>query len=229
MLAPAQSRQDRSERAGSDSPRWDRRSGRPWPRVAFGGACSAAAPASQPWARRSNVTPIGLIETARRRRSTRSACGPRLHRGAALGDRPLQPARRLPRLLRPGAPLDLGHPRRLGAVPQRQRRRPPHPPLRPGILLAFASGTTALVTDDDELEQTLAVPMGVGIGSPSTRRRCCSTCATSTGPVRDCSVFSSASAPQRSSASRSSPCGCCDAVRRSCSTKPTPSIPPSPK
>ncbi len=27
-------------------------------------------------------------------------------------------------------PLDLGHPRPLGAVPQRQHRRPPHPPLR---------------------------------------------------------------------------------------------------
>ena len=34
----------------------------------------------------------------------------------------------------------------------------------PGILLAFASGTAALLTDDDELEQRLAMPMGVGIG-----------------------------------------------------------------
>jgi len=34
----------------------------------------------------------------------------------------------------------------------------------PGILIAFASGTTALLTDDDELEQRLAVPMGIGIG-----------------------------------------------------------------
>ncbi len=34
----------------------------------------------------------------------------------------------------------------------------------PGILVAFASGTAALLTDDDELEQRLAVPMGVGIG-----------------------------------------------------------------
>jgi hypothetical protein len=34
----------------------------------------------------------------------------------------------------------------------------------PGILLAFGSGTVALLTDDDELEQTLAVPMGAGIG-----------------------------------------------------------------
>jgi hypothetical protein len=34
----------------------------------------------------------------------------------------------------------------------------------PGILLAFGSGTAALLTDDDELEQTLAVPMGAGIG-----------------------------------------------------------------
>jgi hypothetical protein len=34
----------------------------------------------------------------------------------------------------------------------------------PGILIAFGSGTAALLTDDDELEQRLAVPMGVGIG-----------------------------------------------------------------
>ena len=34
----------------------------------------------------------------------------------------------------------------------------------PGILIAFASGTAALLTDDDELEHRLAVPMGVGIG-----------------------------------------------------------------
>ena len=34
----------------------------------------------------------------------------------------------------------------------------------PGILLAFASGTTALLTDDPALEERLAVPMGVGWG-----------------------------------------------------------------
>lgn len=34
----------------------------------------------------------------------------------------------------------------------------------PGILLAFGSGTAALLTDDDELEQKLALPMGAGIG-----------------------------------------------------------------
>lgn len=34
----------------------------------------------------------------------------------------------------------------------------------PGILLAFGSGTAALLTDDDRLEQQLALPMGVGIG-----------------------------------------------------------------
>jgi hypothetical protein len=34
----------------------------------------------------------------------------------------------------------------------------------PGILIAFASGTTALLTDDDALEDRLAVPMGVGMG-----------------------------------------------------------------
>jgi hypothetical protein len=34
----------------------------------------------------------------------------------------------------------------------------------PGILIAFTSGTVALLTDDDRLEQRLAVPMGAGIG-----------------------------------------------------------------
>jgi hypothetical protein len=34
----------------------------------------------------------------------------------------------------------------------------------PGILLAFTSGTAALLTDDDRVEQWLAVPMGAGIG-----------------------------------------------------------------
>jgi len=34
----------------------------------------------------------------------------------------------------------------------------------PGILLAFAAGTAALLTEDDELEQRLAVPLGAGIG-----------------------------------------------------------------
>jgi hypothetical protein len=34
----------------------------------------------------------------------------------------------------------------------------------PGILLAFGAGTVALLTDDDELEQRLAIPMGAGIG-----------------------------------------------------------------
>jgi hypothetical protein len=34
----------------------------------------------------------------------------------------------------------------------------------PGILLAFASGTAALLTDDDVLEDRLAVPLGVGMG-----------------------------------------------------------------
>ncbi|HET7120655.1 MAG TPA: hypothetical protein VFI17_05340 [Solirubrobacterales bacterium] len=34
----------------------------------------------------------------------------------------------------------------------------------PGILIAFASGTAAMLTDDDELEQRLAIPMGAGIG-----------------------------------------------------------------
>jgi hypothetical protein len=34
----------------------------------------------------------------------------------------------------------------------------------PGILIAFASGTAGLLTDDDRLEQQLALPMGVGIG-----------------------------------------------------------------
>lgn len=34
----------------------------------------------------------------------------------------------------------------------------------PGILLAFAAGTAALLTDDDTLEQRLAIPMGAGMG-----------------------------------------------------------------
>lgn len=34
----------------------------------------------------------------------------------------------------------------------------------PGILIGFGSGTAALLTDSDELEQRLAIPMGVGIG-----------------------------------------------------------------
>jgi hypothetical protein len=34
----------------------------------------------------------------------------------------------------------------------------------PGILLAFSSGTAALLTDDDDLEQWLAIPMGAGFG-----------------------------------------------------------------
>ena len=34
----------------------------------------------------------------------------------------------------------------------------------PGILIAFGAGTVALLTDDDELEDRLAVPMGVGMG-----------------------------------------------------------------
>ncbi len=34
----------------------------------------------------------------------------------------------------------------------------------PGILIAFASGTTALITDNDALEDRLAIPMGIGMG-----------------------------------------------------------------
>lgn len=34
----------------------------------------------------------------------------------------------------------------------------------PGIILAFSSGTAALLTDNDEVEQRLAIPMGAGIG-----------------------------------------------------------------
>jgi hypothetical protein len=34
----------------------------------------------------------------------------------------------------------------------------------PGILLAFGSGTAALLTDNDNVEQKLAIPMGAGIG-----------------------------------------------------------------
>ncbi len=34
----------------------------------------------------------------------------------------------------------------------------------PGILIAFTAGTAALLTESDELEDRLAVPMGVGMG-----------------------------------------------------------------
>jgi len=34
----------------------------------------------------------------------------------------------------------------------------------PGILVAFGAGIAAVVTDDDELEQRLAIPLGAGIG-----------------------------------------------------------------
>lgn len=34
----------------------------------------------------------------------------------------------------------------------------------PGILLAFGSGAAGLLTEDDELEQWLAIPMGAGFG-----------------------------------------------------------------
>jgi hypothetical protein len=34
----------------------------------------------------------------------------------------------------------------------------------PGILIAFASGTAALLTDSDALEDKLAIPMGAGMG-----------------------------------------------------------------
>ncbi len=34
----------------------------------------------------------------------------------------------------------------------------------PGILLAFSSGTAALLTDNDALEDRLAIPMGAGMG-----------------------------------------------------------------
>jgi hypothetical protein len=34
----------------------------------------------------------------------------------------------------------------------------------PGILISFASGTTALLTDNDALEDKLAIPMGIGMG-----------------------------------------------------------------
>jgi hypothetical protein len=34
----------------------------------------------------------------------------------------------------------------------------------PGIVIAFASGTAALLTDNDAVEQRLAIPMGAGIG-----------------------------------------------------------------
>ena len=34
----------------------------------------------------------------------------------------------------------------------------------PGILLAFAAGTAAMLTEDEDIEQRLAIPMGAGMG-----------------------------------------------------------------
>jgi hypothetical protein len=34
----------------------------------------------------------------------------------------------------------------------------------PGILLGFGAGTVALLTDDEKLEESLAIPMGIGMG-----------------------------------------------------------------
>jgi hypothetical protein len=34
----------------------------------------------------------------------------------------------------------------------------------PGILLAFGAGTIALLTEDEALEEALAIPMGAGMG-----------------------------------------------------------------
>jgi hypothetical protein len=34
----------------------------------------------------------------------------------------------------------------------------------PGILLSFTAGTVALLSDDEKLEEGLAIPMGVGMG-----------------------------------------------------------------
>jgi hypothetical protein len=34
----------------------------------------------------------------------------------------------------------------------------------PGILIAFGAGTVALLTDDEDLEERLALPMGIGMG-----------------------------------------------------------------
>jgi hypothetical protein len=34
----------------------------------------------------------------------------------------------------------------------------------PGILISFAAGTAALLTEDEKLEESLAIPMGIGMG-----------------------------------------------------------------
>ncbi len=34
----------------------------------------------------------------------------------------------------------------------------------PGILISFASGTVALITDNEDIEDKLAIPMGIGMG-----------------------------------------------------------------
>ena len=60
--------------------------------------------------------------------------------------------------------LDLGHPQRLVAGGERQRRRPPRAPLRPRDPDRVPAGGAGLITKSDRLEQVLAFPFGAGIG-----------------------------------------------------------------
>ena len=50
------------------------------------------------------------------------------------------------------------------AVPQRDARAAPHPPLRAGHRAGFVSGAAAIVTRDERLEPWLAIPFGAGMG-----------------------------------------------------------------
>ena len=88
------------------------------------------------------------------------------------------------RPLRPGPPLDLGDPRRAGPSPQRQRRRPSHPPLRARHPDRLRLGHAVAHRRRRARAVRWRIPMGPASASPSTRRRRCSTCATSTGPAK---------------------------------------------
>ena len=101
----------------------------------------------------------------------RRGAGHGRRRGRGLRDRspqrdgPLQHPLRVPRApsrpsaSRPGRSATAGGPFRNVRVGGRHIHH-----FVPGILIAFAAGTTALLTDDDRLEDRLALPMGVGMG-----------------------------------------------------------------
>ena len=108
-----------------------------------------------------------------------------------------------------------GDPRRLGPVQQRQRRRPPHPPLRARHPARLRLRHRGAADRRRGARAEAGGPVGAGIGLTFDEAALLLDLATSTGPARACSASSSASAPPRSSASRSSPCGCCAAASNS--------------